>query len=103
MRVLYTLQINDRDTLEYTFNGSVITATLNGATDVFDFTGMPDGKATVHGRNPEIVSTLPICPVIEAEVENGVLSVQLLKFISANMLAEEQAYGWIEVATDGGN
>src|SRR5690349_9420491 len=101
MRVLYTLQINDRDTLEYNFNENVITATLNGEVDIVDFTGMPDGKATMHGRNRDIVTSLPICRVIEAEVENGILSVQLLKFVSANTPADELVSNWIEVAIDG--
>lgn len=98
MRVLYSPQVNLRDTLEYVFEGDKITVTYNGEIDVFDFTGMPDGVANSHDRyNRTIISTLPVCPVIEAEKRNGVLSVQLMKFIPEDAPYEDRFPDWIEV------
>ena len=52
--------------------GEVLTATVNGETDTFDFTDMSDGVAT------EFDTTLPRCPVIKAERIDGILTVHLL-------------------------
>lgn len=97
MQVLYSPQINEQDTLEYVFNGNIITATYNGQSDTFDFTNMPDGKATSYGRNPDIVTTLPINPVIEAEISGGVLKVQLVKFISLDAPSTDCFPDWVTV------
>lgn len=97
MRVLYAPQFNDIQKLEYRFEGDVITVTLDGQTDVFDFTGMEDGIASNEGREQAITTTLPINPFIYAEKANGVLSVKLLKFIGMNPTHEENFPDWIEV------
>lgn len=98
MKVLYSPQINEDDTLEYVFDGDKITVTYNGEVDVFDFTGMPDGKANSYDRKSQtIISTLPFCPVIDATKENGVLSVQLVKFIPMDAPQEDLFPDWIEV------
>lgn len=100
MQVLYVLQINDFDTLDYQFNGDIITVTYNGEVDTFDFTNMPDGKATSYDRhNTGIISTLPdnIQPVIDAVKENGVLQVRLLKFIPMSTPQDQRVSDWIEV------
>jgi hypothetical protein len=98
MRVLYSPQVNEKDTLEYLFEGDKITATYNGEVDIFDFTGMPDGRANSHDRyNTTIISTLPFCPVIEAEKKDGILSVKLIKFIKEDASHEDRFPDWIEV------
>ena len=73
MRVKFSPQRCDLE-LTYKFNNEVITATLDGETDTFDFSTLPDGVAE------EVESTLPINPVVSAKRENGVLEVTLLKF-----------------------
>ncbi len=98
MRVLYSPQLNERDTLEYLFEGDKITVTFNGEVDVFDFTGMSDGFANSYDRrNQTIITTLPINPVIEATKKNGILSVTLMKFIGEEATDEEKFPDWIEV------
>jgi hypothetical protein len=97
MQVLYVPQHNVSDSLSYTFDGDKITVTYNGEVDIFDFTDMPDGFANNWDRNPTIVSTLPISPVIEATKANGVLSVKLLNFIGDNATYEEKFPEWVTV------
>lgn len=76
MRINYSPQRLD-SSLAYTFNGEVITATLNGQTDAWDFSSMPDGEAS------EITSILDPCPVLAARRVDGVLYVTLLRAIPA--------------------
>mgnify|MGYP001384861043 CR=1 FL=1 len=71
MRVTY-IPVDSFIEYNYAASGYVLTATINGETDTFDFTGMPDGVAT------EFDTTLPHCPVIRAERVDGVLTVHLI-------------------------
>lgn len=95
--ILYSPQFNEQDELTYQFEGDKIIATLNGETDEFDFTGMPDGFAG------NIITKLPICPIISAKKEDGVLFVELLKFIKMDATEEERFPKWIEVGVNGDN
>lgn len=88
MKVLFLSQVNDFDSLSYQFEGEKIIATLNGVTDVIDFTGMPNGVATC------VTSTLKYNPVKEARRENGELYVKLLNFISKDAPDEEKFPDW---------
>lgn len=98
MQVLYLPQLNEKDTLSYTFNGDVITATLNGVKDTFDFSGFTsDGTALGYGRNPDIMSTLPINPVIEVTRINGDLNVKLVNFIKSDASQAERFPDWAGV------
>lgn len=102
MKILYSPQINEIDVLEYEFVGDKITVTYNGEIDEYDFTDMPDGSvARSYGREPEIISNLPINPVIEAKRMNGILHVILIKFIPFNATEDKKFPDWIEVGTDG--
>lgn len=91
MKVLYSPQANEFEQLMYTFDGEKITANLNGQTDVYDFSSVPEGKAST------IVSDLPIKVVLDAYRENGVLFVTILNFIGHNATQEECFPDWIEV------
>src|SRR5690606_17699569 len=76
MLVLYSPQRADRS-LSYTFPApDVIEATLDGVTDRFDFSGLPDGELDVSA----LETTLDICPIISARRVNGRLEVTLLRF-----------------------
>jgi hypothetical protein len=98
MKILYSPQVNTKDTLEYLFESDKITVTYNGEVDVFDFTDMPDGRVNSYDRRNElIVTTLPTCPIYEAVKQDGVLSVVLLKFIGEEATEEERFPTWIEV------
>jgi len=76
MLITYSPQRADRR-LFYSFpQPDVIEATLDGVTDRFDFSGLPDGELDVSA----LETTLDICPVLAARRVNGKLEVTLLKF-----------------------
>jgi len=86
MLVLYSPQRADRS-LSYTFPvPDVIEATLDGETDTFDFSALPDGELDVSA----LETTLDICPVLAARRVNGKLEVTLLKFHGPNAPVEER-------------
>jgi hypothetical protein len=94
MKILLQPQVNsDGKKIIYTFEGEVITASLDGASDEFDFTGFPDGE--ISGN--DIETTLPLIVIVKAEKENGVLSVELLNFISEDAPYEERFPEWMDV------
>jgi len=75
MLVRWSPQRSDRQ-LSYQFDDETITATLDGQTDVFDFSSLPDGELDVSA----LETTLDICPVLAARRVNGRLEVTLLRF-----------------------
>lgn len=102
--ILYSPQFNEQDELTYQFEGDKIIATLNGKTDEFDFTGMPDGSVDNSSRDGDnIITKLSICPIVSAKKEDGVLFVELLKFIKMDATEEERFPKWIEVGVNGDN
>src|SRR5690606_36542023 len=75
MRITYSPQRSDRS-ITYTFSApDVIEATLDGVTDRFNFSGLPDGELDVSA----LETTLDICPVLAARRVNGKLEVTLLR------------------------
>jgi hypothetical protein len=90
MQIKYSPCRSD-DSLVYTFDGEKVIANFNGQVDVFDFTGMPDGKAE------NIETTLPIDPILSAERRDGVLYLELLYFHGSNPTHEERFPDWQEV------
>ena len=85
MRITYSPQRSDRS-LSYEFDGETITATLDGKSDTFDFSGLPDGELDVSA----LETTLDICPVLAARRVNGQLEVTLLKFHGPNAPESER-------------
>lgn len=82
MRIKYSPQVNSSK-IKYTFKDNIITATINGKTDIFDFTNIPDGIAK------NIETNLEINPIISAKKEDGILYVELLNFIDENETRQE--------------
>lgn len=87
MKILLSPCFSDKK-IEYEFNGQVITASVDGVTDTFDFTDMPDG----HLWN--VNTTLPINPILEAKKEDGELSVILLKYVGEDATERELFPDW---------
>jgi len=92
MKILKSPQISS-NSAEYSFNGDVITATLNGEVDTFDFSSMPNDSITT-----EIETTLAM-PVIEkAERDaSGVLKVVLYTPISEDATELQKFPVWEDV------
>ena len=80
MKILFSPQVRDDDKIWYEIEYQKITATINGVTDTFDFTGMPNGKLQLYDSNGEsmIESTLDEIPILGAEKTDGVLTVEIL-------------------------
>lgn len=91
MKILYSPQEHLSSRIIYNFSGETITATLDGQSDTFDFSGLPDGRAY------DIKSTLPVNPIVDAIRENGILSVTLLNYISENASEADRFPQWMEV------
>ena len=91
LKIFYSPQVTETDLLTYDIQGEVITATLNGESDIFDFSSIPDGIMK------EIEGILAINPIVNAEREEGVLYVELLNFIKEDATEFEKSPVWIEV------
>lgn len=68
----------------YALSGDILTVTIDGVSDEFNFTGLSDGTAG------EIVTSLPVNPVICAEKINGELTVRIIAFHGENASDEEK-------------
>lgn len=95
MRILFSPQVTlNNKKIKYKFDKEVITATIGEITDVFDFSQfVEDGY--VDKDSIETVFSHPV--VISASRDNGVLSVELINFISEDALYEDRFPDWIEV------
>ena len=93
MRITYSPQRSDRS-ITYTFDGDRITATLDGVTDTFDFSDLPDGEAA------SIQSVLDPCPVLAARRVDGELHVTLLRAIGPRPADPEELEAWRRLWTD---
>lgn len=93
MRILFSPQVPaiEGQRIHYTFGNDVITAEIDGQTDTFDFSEMPDGEAV------SIETTLPVNPVLSARRVDGVLEVVLLNFIGPDATEDERYPDWQEV------
>lgn len=91
MKIYLSPQVSeDNEYIKYSFEGEKITATYKGITDVFDFTGMPNGIASA------ITTTLAINPIISAKRIDNVLSVEVINTISGNASHDERFPEWID-------
>lgn len=88
MKVFFSPQYNPNEKIKYEFENEIIKVTYNGITDIFDFSTMPDGKAT------DIETVLQFNPIISAERKEGVLYVKLLNFIDDDATEEEKFPQW---------
>ena len=94
MRILMSPQVMLEDKkFDFTFSGDTITATFDGETDTYDFSGLPDGEVDFS----MIETTLAYNPIIMARRVDGVLSVELLNFISEDASELKRFPEWIEV------
>ena len=82
MIVNFSPQRND-DKLEYIFKGETIIATLNGATDTFDFSTLQEGDEVARNEETgqlEVETNLPLLPILGARRENGEVIVTVITY-----------------------
>ena len=86
MKILFSPQVREDNKIWYEIEYQKITATINGVTDTFDFTDMPNGKLQLYDSNGEsmIESTLDEIPILGAEKTDGVLTVEILFSIDSS-------------------
>lgn len=93
MMIKFSPQLNDYESINYSFSGETITAQCGDAIDTFDFTNLPDGFLDPW----DVETELPYDVIVSAKRENGVLYVELLNFIKMNATADEVIPTWKEV------
>jgi len=98
MRVYFSPIVGLEKVVNYEFSGDSITATIEGVSDVFDFTGTPNGKVDTMSVETE----LPLNPLIQAERMDGVLFVELMNPIPEEATEFQRFPNWIEVSEDNG-
>ncbi len=92
IQVVKIPQLNDNSKLTYEIENDVLSVTIDGSTETFDFTGLPDGVA--EGIEPE---ELLLNPFISAEKKDGIVSINLLWFYKED---EREVYEYGEDQMD---
>ena len=79
-------QVRFSDKIWYNIEYQKITATINGGSDTFDFTDMPDGELQLwDDEGSDLIETiLDEVPILGAEKTDGVLTVELLFSIDSS-------------------
>ena len=94
MKIYKSPQVREDDKrFLFELSGEMIIATFDGISDTFDFTGFPDGEVGYS----MIETVLEYNPILKATKVDGILSVELLNFISEDATEEEKFPEWIEV------
>jgi hypothetical protein len=99
MLIIFSPQRSDK-TIEYEFKGETITVTLNGATDIFDFSTLQEGDEVALNEETgqlEIETNLPILPILDARRENGRVVVTVLKYHGKDAPEDERFPAPLEV------
>lgn len=98
MKYLFRPQIPSNDFAKtetiYQFNGEVVTVEIDGITDTFDFSAVPEGRQV---DVDSILTTLPINPIHSAKRVNNELELVLLNFIGHEATEEEKNPSWVVV------
>jgi hypothetical protein len=74
MKIKLTPQRSDYSQL-YSATGDVLSVTINDVTDTFDFSSLENGDQAT-----DIMTTLPINPIINATRVNGDIEVAMISF-----------------------
>lgn len=73
-------QARDKNMIGYEVSENIIKTTINGLTDTFDFTEMPDGELDLYDEDGVYLNetNLPENPIRSAKKINDVLTVEIL-------------------------
>ena len=94
MKIYKSPQVREDDKrFVFEFSGEMIIATFDGISDTFDFTGLPDGEADYS----MVETVLEYNPILKATKVDGILSVELLNFISEDATEAEKFPEWEEI------
>lgn len=98
MRVFFSPIDGLTKDIKYKFDNDVLEVTINGISDTFDFTSLPDGNLDLES----IETTLEIQPISLAERVDGILYLRVLNGITQDATEFEKFPNWIEVGEDNG-
>lgn len=74
IRIIETPQRSDMN-ISYSVDGDILNVTVDGITEEFDFTGLPEGRAG------EIISdVLQVNPIVSAEKIGDEITITLIRF-----------------------
>jgi hypothetical protein len=94
MQIKYSPQCSNK-TIEYQFNGEIITASLNGLQQVIDLSNI--SQYPEYNENEQRVIELPFF-ILSVKTEDGIKKVELLKFHKPNAPESERfGFEWVEV------
>lgn len=100
MKIYLSPQVNN-ERIIYEFDNDRVKITINGISDEFDFTGLPDGELELydHETSENLIQTvLPINPIISAKKKGGVLYLELINWIGENATEAEKFPDWIDAS-----
>ena len=90
MKIKYSPQVNSEHTVSYTFDADIVSVDVNGKTDSFDFSAMPNDSIA-----QKINSSLALVAICWAEKDkSGELWLTLFKPISSNATEAERFPEW---------
>ena len=80
MIVELSIVASEKDKIVYVIKGESIEVTMDGITDTFDFSEMPNGRLELYDEDDNLLieSSMDDIPIRSAERVNGVLTVKLL-------------------------
>jgi len=96
---VYFSPIGDlKEEVSYSFSVESVTITVDGISDTFDFTGIPDGELDYSS----IETSLPMNPILTVERVDGILYIECLNGIGKEATEFDKFPNWIEVGVDDG-
>lgn len=97
MRIFMSPQVNNKE-IEYNFKENIVEVTIGSATDVFDFSGLPNGRLELEDEqgNDLIETELEIQPILSVEKKEGILYLELLQWIPENARYKDRFPEWID-------
>ena len=95
IKVFFSPQRADNQ-IEYSFCGETITIKIDDKEDAFDFSVLPDGELK-RDEDSQIITVLPVNPVISAKRVDGILHLELLNWIGKDAPYESRFPEWVEL------
>lgn len=75
IKIIELPQRNDNMKINYTVDGDILHVTIDGVTEEFDFTGLPEGRMTEIEPDELMVN-----PIVEAEKIGDEIRITLIRF-----------------------
>lgn len=100
MKVYLLPQVNNEIKTNYIFDKESLKISINGITESFDFTNVPNGVLDMYDHDTGkllIDTSLDPFPIVKAERKDGVLYLELINLIDSDASNQEKFSDWIDV------